>query len=264
MPVQSPTSLEKAIAILTSLSKASHPMSLAELSRSTGLPKTTAYRLLGTLCRNGLAQRIGIDYAVGDHLLTLAGHGRRPFPAARRIVLPHLVRLYELTRHTVNLAVARGLEAAYVERVYGQSRIDSPSDDIDRAPLHCTATGKVLLAFDQELGQSFRRHGSRTRMTRHTLVTDTALDRELHRVRRQGVAYAREELAKGIACAAAPVFGPDGRICMSIGVAGPAGTLHLPELAAVVRRTANALSSAVGKHAARQPTPHLTPAPRLL
>ncbi|MCT9933637.1 IclR family transcriptional regulator [Planotetraspora sp. A-T 1434] len=249
-PAHPPSSLEKAITILTSLSAAREPMSLAELSRTTRLPKTTVYRLLGVLCRRGLAQRIGVDYAVGGQLATLAGPGSRMVPGARRLVLPHLIRLYELTRQTVNLAVPRGLEVSYVERVYGHSRVSSPSDEVDRAPLHCTATGKVLLAFGNELNaalreHAFSEHGALRRMTRRTLVGWAALDRELCAVRRQGVAYSREEFAEGVVCAAAPVFGPDGRISMAVGVACPSPTAPSAEIADMVKRTAHAISASL-------------------
>ncbi|WP_204023263.1 IclR family transcriptional regulator [Sinosporangium siamense] len=246
VPVQAPSSLEKAIIILTSLSTAARPMSLAELARNTGLPKTTAYRLLNTLCRNGLTRRIGIDYTVGDHLHTLAAPAPRVIPGTRRLVLPHLLRLYEITRQTVNLGVARGLEVHYLERVYGHGRVTSPSDGVDRAPLHCTAVGKVLLAFDHDLNATFRRKGALARMTRHTVTRFPVLDRELHQVRRQGAAYSREEFAGGVACVAAPVFGADGKICMALGLAAPS-TLSLTELVGVARRTANALSTVVLK-----------------
>jgi DNA-binding IclR family transcriptional regulator len=246
MPDQ-PSSLEKAITIITSLSTALQPMSLAELSRRTGLPKTTAHRLLGVLCRKGFARRIGIDYAIGDQLATLAAPGPRTIPGTRRIVLPYMVRLYELTRQTVNLAVSRGLEVAYIERVYGHGRVSSPSDDVDRAPLHCTATGKVLLAFNPELNATFREAGAMRKMTRRTLAGPAALDRELHMVRRTGIAYSREEFAEGVACTAAPIFGPDGRICMAVGVAGPSPHLALPEVAGTVKKTAHVISAAVSR-----------------
>ncbi|MEV0972501.1 IclR family transcriptional regulator [Microtetraspora glauca] len=239
--------MEKAITILTSLSAAVQPMSLAELSRRTGLPKTTTYRLLGVLCAKGLTQRIGIDYAIGDQLVTLAGPGPRMIPGTRPIVLPHMIRLYEQTRQTVNLAVARGLEIAYVERVYGHSRVSSPSDEVDRAPLHCTASGKVLLAFDHELNVAFHDRGTLRRMTRRTIAGHAALDRELRVVRRTGVAYSREEFAEGVVCAAAPVFDAEGRIRMAVSVAGSSPSAVSGEVAAMVKRTAHAISVTIVK-----------------
>ncbi|MFC0863212.1 IclR family transcriptional regulator [Sphaerimonospora cavernae] len=246
-PPPSTGSLEKATAILTYLSAAAGPVGLAELSRRTGLPKTTTHRLLGVLCATGLAQRIDSDYAIGQKLINLAGPGPRVIPGTRRMVLPHLIRLYEATRQTVNLAVPRGTEIVYAERVYGHGRVSTPSDEVDRAPLHCTAGGKVMLAFDHELNAAFRDRGDLPRMTRRTLIGHAALDRELHVVRRRGVAYSKEEFAEGIVCAAAPVFGPDGRVVMAVSVAGASPRAVSAEVADLVRRTAHAISAALSR-----------------
>ncbi|WP_248962193.1 IclR family transcriptional regulator [Sphaerisporangium perillae] len=242
-----PGSLEKGLTLLAALSTAHQPMSLAELARRTGLPKTTAYRLLAVLCRQGFAQRIGIDYAAGDHLAALAGAGPRMTAGTRRLVLPYIVRLHELTRQTVNLAVPRGLEVAYVERVYGHGRVNSPSDAADRAPLYCTATGKVLLAFSHDLNADLRDRGTPQKLTRRTIVGSAALDRELCAVRSRGVAYSREEFAEGVVCTAAPVFGADGKVRMAVGVAGPPSAAASAEVTDLVRRTAQAISATLVK-----------------
>jgi DNA-binding IclR family transcriptional regulator len=115
---------------------------------------------------------------------------------------------------------------------------------VDRAPLHCTATGKVLLAFNHELNVAFRDGGALRRMTHRTLGR-AALDRELSVVRRQGVAYSREEFAEGVVCAAAPVFGPDGRVCMALGVAGPLSAVASAEVASMVKRAAHTVSGSI-------------------
>ncbi|WP_214408445.1 IclR family transcriptional regulator [Sphaerisporangium fuscum] len=262
-PERPPGSLEKGITLLSFLGSALQPVGLAELSRRTGLPKTTAYRLLGVLCRRGFARRVGLDYVLGEELSALTGAAPRMPPGARRVILPHALRLYELTHHTVNLAVAHGLEVAYVERLYGQGRVASPSDDVDRAPLHCTATGKVLLAHDRELEAAFRSRGTPRRLTRHTLVTPAALDRELALVRRQGVAHSREEFAEGLVCAAAPVFAADGRVAVALGVAADGATPPSARLTALVKATAQAASTAMARFLAGPPATGGPGRPRL-
>ncbi len=229
-------SLERGIELLDCLSSQARPMSLTQLSRATGLPKTTTHRLLSVLERRGLIRRSG-----GDYVLV----GRR-MPFSRRLVLPHLVRLYEATRQTVNLAVLRGIEAHYVERIYGENRVRSRSDGIDRAPLHCTAVGKVLLAFSVDLrGAAFR--GPLQRMTGRTIIRPDLLDQELKTVRRDGVAYSREEFVDGVVCAAAPLFGPDGEVRMAIGVAAPAAGVPLGKLGGAVRHAADQMALALLK-----------------
>ncbi|MEV4458684.1 IclR family transcriptional regulator [Microbispora sp. NPDC049633] len=251
-------SLERGIEILLCLAAGVRPMNLTQVHRSTGFSKTTTHRLLGTLQRRGLVTRTGGDYTVGGRAADLVAprgwaiQGRR-LPGSRRAVLPHLLQLYEATRQTVNLAVPDGFEVAYVERLYGHNRVKSPSDGMDRAPLYCTAAGKVLLAHDAGLRTAFlatpalRRVTGRT-VTGRTVTGPAALERELAAVRGEGVGYAREEFAEGVCCAAAPVFGPDGGVCMAVAVAAPAGvvgTAALPRLGAAVRRTARQITGAL-------------------
>ncbi|MFI6477879.1 IclR family transcriptional regulator [Nonomuraea sp. NPDC050663] len=240
-----PSSLEKGVEILRALAGNAHPVGVAHVSRQTGLPKSTVHRLLGMLCGQRLARRVGTDYTLDQELSELTGALRTRVPGTRRVVLPHLLRLYETTRQTVNLAVGQGLEAGYIERLYGCDRVESPSDGVDRAPLHCTAAGKVLLAFDPELRRAFFSHGVLERFTRRTITRLSALEQELAVVHRRGVAYSREEFSGGVSCAAAPVFGPDGRICMAVGVAGQANESRLAEHGPAVLRVALATTTAL-------------------
>lgn len=242
-PHAQPSSLEKGVEILRALAGNPHPVGVAHVSRQTGLPKSTVHRLLGMLCSQRLARRVGTEYTLDEQMSELTGALRGRVPGTRRVVLPHLIHLYETTRTTVNVAVSHGLQAGYVERIYGNDRVVSPSDGVDRAPLHCTATGKVLLAFDPELRRSFYNHGALERFTRRTITRLTTLEQELSQVHRKGVAYSQEEFSGGVSCAAAPVFGPDGRICMAIGVAGQATEARLAELGLVVLRAALATTA---------------------
>lgn len=244
-PAPQPGSLERGIDILIALGASDHPVTLAQVCRATGLPKSTAHRLLGVLCSRGLARRTGNAYVPGDLASSMAGLARPRVPGTRAAVLPYLLYLYETTRQTVNLAVPSGLEARYVERLYGHNRVRSRSDGLDRAPLHCTATGKALLAFDPALRREVLARGSFERLTRRTITGLAALERELSQVRRHGVAYAREEFTEGVSCVAAPVFGPDGRVRMAVGVAAPAHTASLDRLGISVRGAAQAISAAL-------------------
>lgn len=241
-PEQQPSSLEKGIAIPSSLCAGSQPLTLAQLCRATGLSKSTTHRLLGVLAQLDLARRIGTEYVLGDQLGVLFG-GRGKIPGTRRVILPHMLYLYEQTRQTVNLSVAHGLEVRHIERIYGVNRVRSPSDGIDRAPLHCTASGKVLLAFDADLRRRFRDQGSMPAMARRTITRLGPLVQELAAVRSAGVAYAREELSEGLACVAAPVYGSRGRLRMTLSIAAPAPLA--PDVSEALSRSAGRLSSAL-------------------
>ncbi|MFC7587063.1 helix-turn-helix domain-containing protein [Nonomuraea antimicrobica] len=136
-PASQPGSLERGIDLLLALSAASRPVTLSQLCRATGLPKSTAHRILGVLCSRELARRVGNGYLPGELVESMAGISRVRVPGTRKAVLPYLLYLYETTRQTVNLAVPSGMEARYVERLYGHNRVGSRSDGHDRR--RCTA-----------------------------------------------------------------------------------------------------------------------------
>ena len=115
-----------------------------------------------------------------------------------------------------------------------------------RAPLHLTSLGKLFLAADtpQQLRDYARRTGLPGK-TPHSLTTLAALERELDKVRRHGIAYDDEEAEAGLKCVAAPIHDDEGRVVAALSVSAPADR-HDPAWAEQVRRTADAVSHALG------------------
>ena len=111
-------------------------------------------------------------------------------------------------------------------------------------PLHCTALGKVLLAFSADGGQRFLAGDPvLTMRTPNTIVTADLVRTELHAIRREQLAYDREEAAIGLQCVAAPIIDPDGTATAALSVSMPtAGRMSLAEVAPAVRAVARALS----------------------
>jgi IclR family transcriptional regulator, KDG regulon repressor len=117
-----------------------------------------------------------------------------------------------------------------------------------RAPLHCTALGKSLAAWEAEdwldrfLRQRLRAY------TPSTLVQPADVRREFQKIRANRYATDVEEFSVGLRCVAAPLFDQSRRVVASIGIAGPAvrlSTDRLPRLASLVRESA-AASRALG------------------
>jgi DNA-binding IclR family transcriptional regulator len=235
----------KATRILGELACAGRPLSLSELARRARLPKTTTYRLLGTLVTGGLVRRFGTRYLLDDQVSWLATPIDERIRQVRRLRcgwLPHLIDLYELTRQTVNLAVLRCDEVVYVERIYGHNRVASRSDGSDTAPARLTAAGKVLLAYqlspDPIVLTTLQRGSSSGPAAGHDLET------ELTAVRSEGLAYSHADLSPGVHCVAAPVRDRAGRVMAAVAVAGMDRSFDPVRTAPALRRTAYAMSLA--------------------
>ena len=111
-------------------------------------------------------------------------------------------------------------------------------------PMHCTALGKVLLAFSVDGGRAFLSRSSPFgALTAHTITEPDALRRELNTVRADQLAYDREEAAIGLVCVAAPIFDTDATLAAALSVSMPvAGQVTPMEVAPAVRTVARALS----------------------
>jgi DNA-binding IclR family transcriptional regulator len=93
-------------------------------------------------------------------------------------------------------------------------------------PLHCSALGKVLLAYGAaQPGQLERRTGK-------TITTEAALRAELAGVRARGYAVTDEELEPGLVAVAAPIYGYDGSVVAALSVSAPASRMTRDGLAA--------------------------------
>jgi len=178
---------------------------LTELAQRLKLPGPTLFRLLATLAAQGYVQkspdsryRLTLKaWEIGARVV-----GRMPL---RELARPFLERLGTQTRETVHLSVKDGDGIVIVDKVDSPHPVRVDTYVGQRAPLHCSATGKAFLAFapDGLNGAVLARY------TAATITDRGALDRELAEVRRTGWARNREEWREGVCAVAVPVR--DGR-----------------------------------------------------
>src|ERR1700741_4247629 len=200
--------IDKAICLLSALGEyRGWGLGVSEVARRSQVSKSTAFRVLGMLERNAMVERVGAKYRLGARLHELGKNVYAPGQERLRdLLLPFLADLYETTRHTVHLASLHGTDVVYLAKLYGHRTIAAPSRIGDRLASHCTAIGKVLLAYDPAAATealSTPLH----RLTHHSICDADELAAELVRVRRDGVAVDHEESQPGLACVAAPVMG---------------------------------------------------------
>ncbi len=233
--------------LLDVLSYYHDPVSLKQLAVETGLHPSTAHRILGAMTASGFVERFEPGtYQLGIRLLEL-GNLVKSRINIRDSAMPLMQRLHREIGESVNLGVRQGDEIVYVERTSsGRSSVRVVHLVGARAPLHVTAVGKLFLLEDGP--QKVREYAKRTGLpgfTPTSLTVLAALEKELDRVRRHGVAFDNEEIEQGLRCIAAPIRDDSGDLVAGISVSAPADR-HKSDWAVIVRNAADEISALIG------------------
>ncbi|MGW0174727.1 IclR family transcriptional regulator [Rhodococcus sp. NPDC003322] len=234
------TTTSRVLAILEAFESQVEPLPLTDIATAADLPLSTVHRLAGELESWGALQR-GSDgrYQVGIRLWEIAQNAGQ---GLRDIVHSPLQDLFDLTRETVHFAVRRGTEAIYVDRIYGSRRIPRIARVGARLPLHPTAVGKVLLAYEEDWFREAYLSHALERRSRYTITDARRLARELDLVRENGYAQTREEIALGLCSVAVPVHAPKGDVVASVGMVLPSSRYaEIPRFLPAMRGTVTRL-----------------------
>jgi DNA-binding IclR family transcriptional regulator len=226
--VETPSAVIDRISLVLDAFEGPGRLTLAQIVRRTGLPRSSAHRMLERLVQLRWLRRSGRDYELGMRLVelgSLAVHQDRLVRAAA----PLLGELHRATGLVVHLAVLDGPDVVYLDKI-GDRAI--PTRVGGRQPAHCTAVGKAMLAYsDAEVDL-------RDRKTKYSISTSSQLAAELAKVRAHGVAFEREEAMLGFGCVAAPIGDPSDAVA-AVSVCGAMSRMTFDQrLAAPVRMTA--------------------------
>lgn len=228
-----------------------HPMwGLSELARATGLNKTTAFRLLAALEREGMIGRAadGERYVLGPEIVVLGGRALRA-NNLRAVTRPELERLAAETGETASLEILAGREMLVIDEIVGGHLMSGVPDLGSRWPLHAASTGLVTLAYLPESTVRALLPGTLRPVTHHTLTTRSDLWRELEAVRARGYGVGDESLELGLVAIAAPVFNHDGQVVAAVSIAGPKVRITpdcVPVIGGQVRAAADCTSARLG------------------
>src|SRR5215469_16796043 len=169
----------KLLSVLDAYTEGRSAYTLSELSRRTGLPLTTAHRLVGELEQWGGLER-GADghYRIGLRMVELAALCPRGV-GLRDVALPYMQDLYEATHQNVQLAVRDGTDGVYIERIAGRAAVAVRTRIGAHWPLHATGVGLVLLAHAPRAVQETVLAAPLKRFTPHTITDPGVLRRVL-------------------------------------------------------------------------------------
>ena len=244
--------VEKALDILESVQKHEDGLSLANLANKTGLNLSTVHRLSSILVkRNYLYQKekrgkysLGYKFSFVNGIVSTAA-------SIREQAFPYLQKLRDDTSETADLAILDGIEPVDIAICPNHNPILQVVPTAGtRFPLHCTAFGKLLLAFmSKEQVQNIMSVIRLTAYTEKTITDKAQLLREIENIRRKGVAFDKEEYYVGVMCIAAPVKGEDGKVIAAVSIVGPSvriGRLKMRQLTPIVTSCALEISRSLG------------------
>lgn len=220
---ESVKSIERAFLLLELLGAGDESLGITELAQRSELPVGTVHRLLKTLNQLGYVEQDleSRKYALGIRVLHLRGMVARRMQLGEQ-AMPLMKSLMRKVNETVHLAVLSEGEIVYIDRIEGFQTVNMYTQIGKRAPVHCTALGKAMIAYlpESSLEHIVDKHGLPAK-TPKTLTTLQHLKRELATVRRQGYAVDDEEVEENVRCLAAPIRDYDGRVVAAISVSGP-------------------------------------------
>ena len=223
---------------------------LADLSRSLNLNKTTVFRLLTALESEGLVRRIssGDTYGLGPEMVMLGARAMRSYPL-REVCKPDLKTLADTSRETATLEILTGKDVLILDEARGVRLIGSVQSIGTRWPAFATSTGKSILAYLSPEQQSLILKGTLQQYTPKTITDPERLRKEFAEIKRRGYAVADEALELGFRAVGSPLFQHDGTVVAAISVGGPSARMtleRLPEFGRMVSRMAVQISMRLG------------------
>ena len=246
-PTPSIQVLERMFSLMDVLAESETSLSLKDISEKTGLHPSTAHRILNDLAIGRYVDRPEAGhYRLGMRLLEL-GNVVKGRLSVREAALGPMRELHELILQPVNLSMRQGDEIVYIERAYSErSGMQVVRAIGARAPLHLTSVGKLFLAADDPL--RVRSYATRTGLpgqTRNSITQVQVLQRELTRVKQQGIARDNEELELGVRCMAAGMYDDQGELVAGLSISAPAERLD-DDWIDKLRQTADQISQRMG------------------
>lgn len=241
--------LLKTAKVVEAISEYKEGLTFSELLEKLDIPKTTLFRILQTLESENWLSKKNDRYTIGYMIVHygLFGLSNRDL---RRIARSYLEELQAITSETAHFVVLSGRKSLILEVVESQKHIRPASPVGSLIDLHCSAHGKVFLAYlikeDLDkfyLGKELLRH------TPNTITNISLLKEEVKEIKKKGYAVDEMEFFEDIRCLAAPVWGKDNEVVGAVGITATTKDFSknlIPVVANQVQGIANKISREMG------------------
>jgi len=214
--------VERIASIMRCFTESESDLGVMQISRATGLHKSTTSRLLAALLQEGFVAKNPETgkYRLGLGLVNLAGAVLER-QDLRQIAGPHIRSLADQTQETINISVMDGNENINIETIRSPKSIRFAGRLGRRTPLHCTSTGKVQLANINPAQRKKILDQPLVAYTNNTITDPIALRIILAEISDQGYAVSNEEFEEGLVAVAAPILDHSGDVIAALSISGP-------------------------------------------
>ncbi len=242
--------IEKASEVLALFNRDHCEWGVREVAEALGLAKSSAYDLLASLEQVGLLGKNEEGrYRLGWRLVTLS-ETLLATTELRREARPIMEELADQYRETIHLAVLDDTKVVYVDKLEGKQAVRVELTSLGtRLYAHCSALGKVLLAYQPEenVRRIIKAEGL-PQFTANTIAHTAELEQALARVRKQGYATDEEEILPDLCCIGAPIYNHLGQVIAAISMSIPAYRFQRSqiEFRKAVMRTGKLISERLG------------------
>ncbi|MBB6446309.1 IclR family transcriptional regulator [Bacillus benzoevorans] len=204
--------IARAAAILRALKEQPKGLSLAQIAKEVDLPRSTVQRIIASLEQEEFVTGASANggFRLGPEVIKLAASVNYDL---REEMRPFLIQLSQQVNETVDLSIIDNGKVLFVDQIIAPHPLQATSQPGAAFPLHCTANGKAILAtlpkdeIVKLIPEQLERYTEKTITTRDELI------RELEMVRREGVAYSREEHIHGVCAIGAAVVDRMKNVC---------------------------------------------------
>lgn len=205
---------------------------LQDISNILNINKSTVHRFLKVMLDHNLVKKNGENgkYSLGLRFLNIATKIIDSIDI-REIAHPYLVELEKYTGETIHLTTFDGKNVVYIDKIESEKPIRMYSKIGNIAPMHCTAVGKLILAFQKkEKMDEIIKKTKFIRYTKNTITDEKRLRNCLEEIKKRGYAVDDCEHEEGICCIAAPISDYSKRVNSALSISALVSRMNLPNL----------------------------------
>ncbi len=196
--------IERAFTVLRALAGRQGTSSLAEVTRASGLPKSTVLRLLSALEEQGAVQSVAGRYAIGPGLAAYAHHSA-PVSALKEIARPYMVEIADDLSENVSLTIEDGDATLYLDTAVAVSSVQVNDWTGKRLPYHASSGGLALLSTWPSEQVDALIEGGLQKFTSSTVLTRDGLDTKFRNMSKHGIVWTRQEFSDDVTGVAAVI-----------------------------------------------------------